>query len=178
MRRTTSKRRRVGRVVLFGAFLASAAAFEARVAAADGDCLWGASSEKTTYLPDYNPLFPPDIPVLTRPKTTPNDANGLDAVGASGVPSGSASVSGVGGDSNSVALSEIDAKLAETGTLIGSDGKTYSYYYVKGVQPVRVVETRRVYETPPGGLFPVWSDVKTEKIVWKPVLIKMLSRRL
>ncbi len=186
-KRTANKeRRRVGNVVLFGAILTSAAtfgAFSTRVAAADGDCLWGANSEKTTYLPAYNPLFPPNIPVLTRPETTATSANGAGAAtisttnGVSGVASGSVSSVPGGGGSTSVALSEIDAKLAESGTLIGSDGKTYFYRYVKGVQQFRVVETRRVYETPPGGLFPIWSDVQTEKIVWKPVLIKVLTPR-
>ena len=89
------------------------------------------------------------IPVASR-ATTQNDSGDSDRP-----------LTGNPGDPND--------RLTESGTIFGSDGNIYEYHYVRGIEPRKVVDLKRE-ETKPG----VWSDHYVARIVYEPVLIRVL----
>lgn len=117
-----------------------------------GALIWGSSGEVTTYSPPYASFMTPEIyqlPVAAR--TTIQTASGDSTTPLAGNP----------GDPND--------RLTESGTIFGSDGNTYEYYYVRGIEPRKVVDLKRE-ETKPG----VWVDHYVARIVYEPVLIRVL----
>ncbi|MBQ7030194.1 MAG: hypothetical protein IJN32_08100 [Thermoguttaceae bacterium] len=138
-----------GRGRIFGAILTlgSVAAFggwstNETFGAADESWLWGAPGGRTTYLPPYDPSDAPTIPLLKRSET------------ATGV--------GTGGDKKSVG-----PRVGDSGTFVGTDGKTYYYRFVEGVRRRAVVETRPDASSPSG-----WR--KVWRYVDEPRLIKQI----
>ena len=117
-----------------------------------GALIWGSSGEVTTYSPPYVSLMTPEIyqiPVSSR-TTTQTDAEDADL-----------SLTRNPGDPND--------RLTESGTIFGSDGNIYEYHYVRGIEPRKVVDLKRE-ETKPG----VWVDHYVARIVYEPVLIRVL----
>lgn len=53
----------------------------------------------------------------------------------------------------------------EVGTVFGTDGRLYRYHYERGVEPRRVIESRVIDGR----------AVAVERIVWEPVLIRVLE---
>lgn len=137
-----------GRGRIFGALLAVGATlpFPAFCAAADESCLWGAPGARTTYLPPYDPSAAPAIPLLKRPET--------------------AAGGGTGGDKKSGEAS-VGPRVGDSGTFVGTDGKTYYYRFVEGVRRRAVVETRPDASSPSG-----WR--KVWRYVDEPRLIKQI----
>lgn len=133
-----------------GAFLAVGAtlALPAFCAAADESCLWGAPGARTTYLPPYDPSDAPTIPLLKRPET----------------------VSGVGtenGGEKKRSEAGVGPRVGDSGTFVGTDGKTYYYRFVEGVRRRAIVETRPDASSPSG-----WRKVR--RYVDEPRLIKQI----
>ncbi len=117
-----------------------------------GALIWGSSGEVTTYSPPYASFMTPEIyqiPVASR-TTTQNDSGDSDRP-----------LTGNPGDPND--------RLTESGTIFGSDGNIYEYHYVRGIEPRKVVDLKRE-ETKPG----VWVDHYVARIVYEPVLIRVL----
>ena len=115
-----------------------------------GAMLWGTSSEVTTYSEPYLPYKTPEIyriPVTSeqasQPPETANDYQGT--------------------------VGNAMERLTESGTIFGTDGKLYEYTYTRGVEPRRIVETRRVQNS-----LGVWKEEQVEHIEWRPVLIRVL----
>lgn len=121
-----------------------------------GAMLWGSSNEVTTYSSPYMSFKTPNI---YRIPTT--DETTAAQQGSTRLPAG---------------ISEEDwrNKLREVGTILGTDGKLYEYYFVEGVEPRRIVETQRVREVPKGGISPIWTTKTFEHIEMEPVLIRVL----
>lgn len=121
-----------------------------------GALLWGTSDEVTTYSAPYLGLRSPQIYriPLTSESTTTSTGNASETPSS---PQGN-----------------WREKLKEVGTIYGTDGKVYEYYFVEGKEPRRIVETQRVHETPKGGVAPVWYNKTVERIEWEPVLIRVL----
>lgn len=117
-------------------------------AAADESCLWGAPSARTTYLPSYDPSDAPTIPLLKRSETA--------TVGGTG-----------GGAGNDAAKRSVGPRVGDSGTFVGTDGKTYYYRFVEGVRRRAVVETRPDASSPSG-----WRKVL--RYVDEPRLIKQI----
>lgn len=135
-----------GRGRICGAFLAVGAtfSFSAFCAAADESCLWGAPSARTTYLPPYDPSDAPPIPLLKRSETV------------------SSVRTETGGDKKSVG-----PRVGDSGTFVGTDGKTYYYRFVEGVRRRAIVETRPDASSPSG-----WRKIL--RYVDEPRLIKQI----
>lgn len=117
-----------------------------------GALIWGSSGEVTTYSPPYASFMTPEIyqiPVASR--TTAQTDSGDSPLPLRGNP----------GDPND--------RLTESGTIFGSDGNIYEYHYVRGIEPRKVVDLKRE-ETKPG----VWVDHYVARIVYEPVLIRVL----
>lgn len=133
-----------GRGRIFGALLAVGAtlSLSAFCAAADESCLWGAPGARTTYLPPYDPSDAPPIPLLKRPETA------------------------TGGEKKSGEAS-VGPRVGDSGTFVGTDGKTYYYRFVEGVRRRAVVETRPDASSPSG-----WR--KVWRYVDEPRLIKQI----
>lgn len=115
-----------------------------------GAMLWGTSSEVTTYSEPYAPFKTPEIyriPLTSeqasQPPESANDYQGT--------------------------LGNAFERLTESGTIFGADGKLYEYTYRRGVEPRRIIETRRVQDR-----MGVWKEEKIEHIEWRPVLIRVL----
>ena len=121
-----------------------------------GAMLWGASNEVTTYSSPYMPFKTPNIYRIPLTSETTNTS-----------PSAPKTPPGISQE-------DWQSKLREVGTILGTDGKLYEYYFVEGVEPRRIVETRRVRETPEGGVAPVWMTKNFERIEMEPVLIRVL----
>ncbi len=144
------------RVRIFGATLAlgCVAALGERtanlplVAAADESCLWGAPGGRTTYLPPYDPSDAPTIPVLKRSETATGGGTGID-----------------GGKKN--VETSVGPRVGDSGTFVGTDGKTYYYRFVEGVRRRAFVETRPDASSPSG-----WRKVL--RYVDEPRLIKQI----
>ena len=118
-----------------------------------GAFIWGTSDEITTY---SEPYYAYKTPTIYRIPT--------NAIATTSAPANDK-------------LTKIADKLGDVGTvgtIFGTDGKLYEYYYVKGVEPRRVVETQRVRERPENALAPIWVDKTVERIEWEPVLIRVL----
>ncbi|MDO5308168.1 MAG: hypothetical protein Q4G03_01525 [Planctomycetia bacterium] len=118
-----------------------------------GAFLWGTSDEVTTYSEPYLPYKTPEIYRIPETASTQVSTSTNDQISAAAKKLG---------DPNAV------------GTIFGTDGKLYEYYYVKGVEPRRVVRVERVKERPSNGLAPIWVDKTVEKIEWEPVWIRVL----
>ena len=130
-----------------GAILAIGAILPAPcLRAADGSWLWGASSDRTTYSPPYDPSDAPAIPLLKRSENV------------SGVGSG-------GGEKN--VGTSAGFRVGDSGTFVGTDGKTYYYRFVEGVRRRAFVENRPDPSSPSG-----WRKVL--RYVDEPRLIKQI----
>ncbi len=115
-----------------------------------GGLVWGTSSEVTTYSGPYTVFKKPDIYRI--PVTSGSGSDGTSDDSDDGADTGNPM-----------------ERLTESGTIFGTDGKLYEYYYVRGVEPRRVVTPHKVEKSK--GL---WVDEPIEKIVWEPVLIRVL----
>ena len=115
-----------------------------------GAALWGTSSEITTYSEPYAPFKTPEIYRIP-----------LTSEQASQPPESANDYQGTVGNAFE--------RLTESGTIFGSDGKLYEYTYTRGVEPRRIIETRRVQDR-----MGVWKEEKIEHIEWRPVLIRVL----
>ena len=115
-----------------------------------GAMLWGTSSEVTTYSEPYLPYRTPEIYRI--PMTSEE---------ASRAPETANDYQGTVGNAME--------RLTESGTIFGADGKLYEYTYTRGVEPRRIIETRRVQNK-----YGVWNEEKIEHIEWSPVLIRVL----
>ncbi len=142
-----------GRGRIFGTILTlgSVAAFggwstNETFGAADESWLWGAPGGRTTYLPPYDPSDAPTIPLLKRSET--------------------ATGGGTGGDKKNGETS-VGPRVGDSGTFVGTDGKTYYYRFVEGVRRRAVVETRPDASSPSG-----WR--KVWRYVDEPRLIKQI----
>lgn len=134
-----------GRVRFFEAILAlgSVAAFGGW-AAADESCFWGAPGARTTYSPPYDPSDAPTIPLLKRSEIATGGGSGSDSAKKSAGP-----------------------RVGDSGTFVGTDGKTYFYRFVEGVRRRAIVETRPDASSPSG-----WRKVL--RYVDEPRLIKQI----
>ena len=134
---------------IFGAILTIGATLPASgLCASDGAWLWGASSDRTTYSPPYDPRDAPTIPLLKRPENATGGGTGNDA-----------------GKKN--AGTSAGPRVGDSGTFVGTDGKTYYYRFVEGVRRRAVVETRPDASSPSG-----WR--KVWRYVDEPRLIKQI----
>ncbi|MBQ2791426.1 MAG: hypothetical protein IJE97_17465 [Thermoguttaceae bacterium] len=138
-----------GRVRFFEALLAlgSVAAFGGW-ASADESCFWGAPGARTTYSPPYDPSDAPTIPLLKRSETATGGGSGSDAAKKN-------------------AEASVGPRVGDSGTFVGTDGKTYYYRFVEGVRRRAVVETRPDASSPSG-----WRKVL--RYVDEPRLIKQI----
>ena len=115
-----------------------------------GAALWGTSSEVTTYSEPYLPYKTPEIyriPVTSEQASQPPET----------------------ADDYQGTVGNAMERLTESGTIFGTDGKLYEYTYTRGVEPRRIVETRRVQNS-----LGVWKEEQVEHIEWRPVLIRVL----
>ena len=115
-----------------------------------GAALWGTSSEVTTYSEPYLPYKTPEIyriPVTSEQASQPPET----------------------ADDYQGTVGNAMERLTESGTIFGTDGKLYEYTYVRGVEPRRIGETRRVQNN-----LGVWKEEQVEHIEWRPVLIRVL----
>lgn len=117
-----------------------------------GALLWGTSSEVTTY---SEPYLPYKTPYIYRIPTTAEQTS---------EPSPQSNIQDLQGH-----MGDAMERLSEKGTIFGTDGKVYEYHYVRGVEPRRVFETRRVQKSPN-----VWVNEQVERIVMQPTLIRVL----
>lgn len=114
------------------------------VRAADGSCLQGSPSSRTTYSPPFVPGDAPAIPVVKRTQTATND--------------GEKTASAVAGG----------PRAGDSGTFVAADGKEYGYRFVEGTRRRTVVETRPD-PTSPTGERKFWRYVdepRLIKLVW------------
>ncbi len=115
-----------------------------------GAALWGTSSEVTTYSEPYLPYKAPEIyriPMTSEQASQPPET----------------------ADDYQGTVGNAMERLTESGTIFGTDGKLYEYTYTRGVEPRRIVETRRVQNN-----LGVWKEERVEHIEWRPVLIRVL----
>ncbi|MGI6401519.1 MAG: hypothetical protein ACOX0A_05335 [Thermoguttaceae bacterium] len=115
-----------------------------------GAAIWGTSSEVTTY---SEPYFAHKTPEIYRIPMTSEQASQ-----APETPSGYQGYMG-----NAM------ERLTESGTIFGTDGRLYEYTYVRGVEPRRIIQTRRVQKRTGA-----WVDEQVERVEWRPVLIRVL----
>lgn len=117
-------------------------------ATADESCLWGAPGGRTTYLPPYDPSEAPPIPLLKRSETATEGGTRDDAAKKN-------------------AETSDGPRVGDSGTFVGTDGKTYYYRFVEGVRRRAFVETRPDASSPSG-----WR--KVWRYVDEPRLIKQI----
>lgn len=134
----------LGGVATFGGWTA----IGALGATADESCLWGAPGGRTTYLPPYDPSDAPTIPLLKRPETAIEGGTRDDAAKKN-------------------AETSLGPRVGDSGTFVGTDGKTYYYRFVEGVRRRAFVETRPDASSPSG-----WR--KVWRYVDEPRLIKQI----
>ncbi|MBR5243559.1 MAG: hypothetical protein IKW13_04920 [Thermoguttaceae bacterium] len=128
--------------------IGAAATFSGVCAAADDAWLWGAPGARTTYSAPYDPNDAPQIPLLKRSATATGGGAGSDAAKKNVETSGG-------------------PRVGDSGTFVGTDGKTYYYRFVEGVRRRAIVETRPDPSSPSG-----WR--KIWRYVDEPRLIKQI----